>query len=81
MSSLSPSFPSHCSPPSPSRPPAGWAADMEGSVQSVDASERTVVLDNGTKVWLSDGVVVDDVKAGAEVKVSYEEKDGKPVAT
>ena len=61
--------------------PLASAADMEGRVQSVDAAERTVVLDNGAKVWVSDGVTLDDVKAGAVVKVSYEEKDGKPVAT
>ena len=40
-----------------------------------------MTLDNGTKVWLSDAVALDGVKEGAEVKVSYEEKDGKPVAT
>ena len=62
-------------------PGAVSAADMEGRVQSVDASERTVVLDNGAKVWVSDGVAIDDVKEGTVVKVSYEEKDGKPVAT
>jgi predicted phage tail protein len=60
--------------------PAAWGADMEGRIQSVDTSERTVTLDNGTKVWLADSVAVDSVKAGDEVKVSYEEKDGKPVA-
>ena len=62
-------------------PLAARAADMEGRVQSVDATERTVILDNGAKVWLSDGVPIDTVKTGDEVKVSYEEKDGKPVAT
>jgi hypothetical protein len=62
-------------------PAAVSAADMEGRVQSVDASERTVILDNGAKVWVSDGVAIDDVKEGAVVKVSYEDKDGRPVAT
>jgi Protein of unknown function (DUF1344) len=58
-----------------------WAADIEGKVQSIDTSERTVTLDNGTKIWLGDDVAVDAMKEGAEVKVSYEEKDGKAVAT
>jgi hypothetical protein len=62
-------------------PLAARAADMEGRVQSVDVTERTVVLDNGAKVWLSDGVAIETVTAGAEVKVSYEDKDGRPVAT
>ena len=57
------------------------AADMEGKVQSVDTGERTLTLENGTKVWLSEGVAVDSITAGAEVMVSYEERDGKPVAT
>ena len=58
-----------------------WAADIEGRIQSVDAGERSMILDSGIKIWLADGVAVDDVKEGAEVKVSYEEKDGKPVAS
>ena len=62
-------------------PAAAWAADMEGKVQSLDATDRTVVLDNGTKFWLSEAVVIDSLKEGTEVKVSYEEKDGRPVAT
>lgn len=57
-----------------------WAADMEGKVHSVDATERTVTLDNGTTLWLSDAVAVDSVEEGSVVKVVYEEKDGKPVA-
>ena len=62
-------------------PAVAVAADLEGIVQSVDATERTVTLDNGTTLWLSDDVAVDSVKAGAAIKISYEEKDGKPVAT
>ncbi len=58
--------------------PTAWAADVEGKVQSVDAGEGTVTLDNGMKIWLSDGA---EVKEGTEVRISYEEKDGKPVAT
>jgi Protein of unknown function (DUF1344) len=61
--------------------PAVWAADIEGKIQSIDAGERSLTLDNGTKIWLAEGVAVDAVKEGAEVTVSYEERDGKPVAT
>lgn len=60
---------------------AASAADVEGKIQSIDAGERTITLDNGTKVWISDGMSTDNLKEGAEVKVSYEEKDGKNVAT
>ena len=61
--------------------PLAWGGDMEGRVLSIDTSERTLTLDNGTKVWLSDGVSMDGVREGTEVKVSYEEQEGKPVAT
>jgi hypothetical protein len=62
-------------------PLAALAADMEGKVQAVDTAERTLTLENGTKVWLSEGVAIDGIKEGSEVTVSYEDKDGKPVAT
>ncbi|MBI2204524.1 MAG: DUF1344 domain-containing protein [Candidatus Rokubacteria bacterium] len=57
------------------------AADVEGKVQTFDPSERTIVLDNGTKVWLSEGASADALREGVEVRVSYEERDGKNVAT
>ena len=57
------------------------AAETEGKIQSVNGTDRTVTLDNGTTIWLSDSIGLDEVKEGAEVKVVYEEKDGKPVAT
>ena len=60
---------------------AASAVDVEGKIQSVDPGERTITLDNGTKVWISDAMASDELKEGAEVKVSYEEKDGKNVAT
>jgi Cu/Ag efflux protein CusF len=62
-------------------PVATLAADTEGKVQAVDTSERTITLDNGTKVWLAEGVPIDSIKEGAEVMLSFEEKDGKAVAT
>ena len=62
-------------------PLAALAADMEGKVQAVDTAERTLTLENGTKVWLADGVAIDSIREGSEVTVSYEERDGKPVAS
>ena len=62
-------------------PLAALAADMEGKVQAVDTGERTLTLENGTKIWLSEGVAIEGIKEGSEVTVSYEDKDGKPVAT
>jgi Cu/Ag efflux protein CusF len=39
------------------------------------------MLEDGTKVWVGDGVAMDKLKEGADVKASYDEKDGKNIAT
>lgn len=56
-------------------------AELEGKVHIIDAMERTVTLDNGTKVWIGEAVALDDLTEGTEVRVSYEERDGRNVAT
>jgi len=58
-----------------------WAAQIEGKIQAFDPTERSVVLDNGSKLWLPGDANVDGLKEGAEVKVMYEERDGKNVVT
>jgi Cu/Ag efflux protein CusF len=60
---------------------AAWAGDVTGKIQSVDPTEKTVTLDDGTKIWVGDAIDMDKLKEGSEVKASYEEKDGKNVAT
>ena len=60
---------------------SGWAAEMEGKIQTIDASDRTIVLSNGTKLSVAEGVSLDTLKEGTDVKVAYEERDGKNVAT
>jgi Cu/Ag efflux protein CusF len=60
---------------------AAWAADVEGKIKSVDMAEKSFVLEDGTKVWVGEGVSMDKLKEGAEVKASYDMKDGKNMAT
>jgi hypothetical protein len=60
---------------------SGWAAEIEGQIQAVDASDRTIVLSNGTKLSVAEGVSLDTLKEGTDVKVAYEERDGKNIAT
>lgn len=64
------------------------AAEMEGKIQSVDTAGKEMVLDNGTTLTWSDDTKIsvngqeaklEDLKEGAKVKASYEEKDGKNV--
>ena len=58
-----------------------WAAEVEGKIQTLDTSDRTMVLDNGMRVTVADGVAIEGLREGSEVKVTFEERDGKNVAT
>ena len=58
-----------------------WAGQIEGKVKAVDQSDRTVTLEDGTRIVVPDGMDLDQLREGAEVTVSYEEKDGKNEAT
>jgi Cu/Ag efflux protein CusF len=65
------------------------AAEMEGKIQSVDTMGKQIVLQDGTTLVCDDSTKLvvegkegklEDLKEGAKVKASYEEKDGKNVA-
>jgi len=58
-----------------------WADDIQGKIKSVDTGERSFVLEDGTQLWVAEGVAMDSLKEGASVKAAYEERDGKKVAT
>jgi Protein of unknown function (DUF1344) len=58
-----------------------WAEDIAGKIQSVDTADRAFVLEDGSKIWLAEGVSMDNLKEGTSVKASYEERDGKKIAT
>lgn len=58
-----------------------WAEEVSGKIQKIDTSDRSIVLEDGTQLWLAESVSADDLKEGATVKASYEEKDGKKVVT
>lgn len=60
---------------------AAWGGEVEGKVQSMDTNDRMLVLEDGTKLWIAEGVSIDGLKEGAKVKASFEERDGKNVAT
>ena len=60
---------------------AAFAADVEGKIKSVDATEKSFTLEDGTKVWIGESVSIEKIKEGSDVKASYEEKDGKKTAT
>jgi len=58
-----------------------WAEEVSGKIQKVDTGDRSIVLEDGTQLWLAESVSADVLKEGATVKASYEEKDGKKVVT
>jgi ferric-dicitrate binding protein FerR (iron transport regulator) len=58
-----------------------WAEEVSGKIQKVDTSDRSIVLEDGTQLWLAESVSADELQEGATVKASYEEKDGKKVVT
>jgi len=60
---------------------AAFAADVQGKIKSVDASEKSFTLEDGTKVWIGESVPIEKLKEGSDVQASYEEKDGKNMAT
>jgi Cu/Ag efflux protein CusF len=64
------------------------AAEMEGKIQSVDPAAKEMVLEDGTRLSVSEDTKIsvkgqegklEDLKEGAKVKASYVERDGKNV--
>jgi uncharacterized protein DUF1344 len=60
---------------------SAWAEEVQGKVQTVNAADRMIVLEDGTQIWVAEGLSLDNLKEGVTVKASYEERDGKKVAT
>jgi cold shock CspA family protein len=57
------------------------AEDAKGIVKEINVTEAWVLLEDGTKFVLAEGITMEELKAGDEVTVSYEMKEGKKVAT
>jgi Cu/Ag efflux protein CusF len=56
------------------------AAEDTGKVKAVDPPSRTLTLDNGTQFRVTENVMIELLKPGQEVTVSYEEQDGQRIA-
>ena len=57
------------------------AEDAKGVVKEINITEAWVLLEDGNKFILAEGVSMEELKAGDEVTVSYEMKEGNKVAT
>jgi hypothetical protein len=58
-----------------------WAEQISGKIHKIEAADRMFVLEDGTQLWLAEGLSVDALKEGTSVRASYEERDGKKVVT
>ena len=58
-----------------------WAEEVQGKVKAMDQTERVFTLEDGTKIWVAEGVSMSTVKEGRSVKALYEERDGKRIGT
>ena len=47
-----------------------WADEVQGKVQTVNAAERMIVLEDGTQIWVAEGLTLDNLKEGSTVKAS-----------
>ena len=57
------------------------AEEIQGKVKSLDTTERVFALEDGTRLWVAEGLSMDTLKEGASVKATYEKRDGKRIAT
>ena len=62
-------------------PLGAWAAEKEGKVTKWETTTRTVTFDDGSTYQFNETVKTEKLKEGARIKVTYEEKDGKFLAT
>ncbi len=60
---------------------SAWAEEIEGKIKSVDPAQRAIVLEDGSMIWVAEGIPMDNLAEGKSVKASYEEREGKKVAT
>ncbi len=55
---------------------AASADEATGKIQSINEQTRAMTLDSGQAFTLAEGVEIDGLTPGTEVKVSFEPSDG-----
>ena len=58
-----------------------WAEEIQGKIKSLDTTARVFALEDGTKIWVAEGLSMGSLRQGASVRAFYEERDGNKVAT
>lgn len=59
---------------------AAYAAEVEGTVQTVDPATQTIALDDGTVYTASAGVDLTSLAAGAKVKLTVDDTTNEVTA-
>src|SRR5262245_65335579 len=54
-----------------------WGGEQLGTVKSVDQGQKTVLLSDGTQLWLVPGLSTELFVQGKRVKIVYDDRDGK----
>ncbi|PYN35138.1 MAG: hypothetical protein DME01_12730 [Candidatus Rokuibacteriota bacterium] len=54
------------------------AAEMQGTIRSMDTRNHTIVLEDGTRLWVTEGQEA-TVSPGSYVEAAYESKGDKKV--
>jgi Cu/Ag efflux protein CusF len=57
------------------------AAETTGTIESVDPSSRTLMLDDGVTYQLAEAVDAEGLKTGDKVTVTYDQSGGKIVVS
>src|SRR5207302_6883251 len=55
------------------------AEEIRGKIRTLDQSGRAFTLEDGTQIWVAEGVSMSPLKEGTSVKAAYEERDGKKI--
>jgi len=58
---------------------AASAEETRSTVRTVDRTDQSIVLDDGTRLWVGSGAPLNEVRPGDQVKVTYSMYGGKNV--
>jgi len=54
------------------------AEEAKGTIRSMNSADHSIVLDDGTRLWVSEGQFA-DLSLGDQVQAAYEMKDNKNI--
>jgi len=55
------------------------AEEIHGKIRTLDQTGRAFTLEDGTQIWVAEGVSMAPLREGVSVNAAYEERDGKKI--